>query len=244
MLNRPDDTAAEQYARAGGFALKTYFMDCIRRGNRSDIENQMIASQLREQMESVFQGNMDAMFIGVMLAWAQYVRAAVEGGIGEVIAGQYYVDYILQAQNAASIEELTELNIQILQNLADAVSIAQQEQGQQVLISQCREIVQSRIYEKITVQELADYFHFSRGYFSQRFKSATGTTVSQFIQYEKIQEAKHLLQFTSLPIVSIGTRLGFCSQSYFSSVFKQTCGITPKQYREETNPSQSVNKIM
>lgn len=232
MMNKPDSAAAEKYARAGGFALKSYFLDCIRHGSRADIETRLITSRLREQMEEVFEGNLEAMLIGVMLSWAQYARAAVEGGVSEVDASQYYVDYILRAECAESIQELTDLSIEILKDFADATAEAQKQRGPQVLVIRCRELVQEHIYEKITVQFLADQLHFSRGYFSQRFRDATGITISKFIQQEKIEEAKRLLQFTSLPIVSIGTRLGFCSQSHFTAAFKQVCGMTPGQYRD------------
>lgn len=232
-MKKPSSLEADQYAVDKGFALKTFFIDCIRRGNRSDIENQVNICQLQEEIEAVFQDDADALLCGVMLAWSQYARAAVEGGLSEVAASNIYLDYFFRAKQAATVKAISELSVDILMDYSEAVATAQRESGNMLLIYRCREYIRERIYEKISVQDLADCFHFSRGYFSQNFKKLTGQSIQQFIQQEKIMEAKRLLKFTSLSIIDISYRLGFCSQSYFCSIFKQVCGMTPGQYRNK-----------
>lgn len=239
-MKKPFSVEADQYAVAKGFALKTFFLDCIRRGNRGDIEKYVSTSPFCEELERVFRHDLDSLLCGVMLAWAQYARAAVEGGLSEVTASDIYLDYVYRAKQAACVKAISELSTEILIEYSDAVATAQKEYGSTFLIYRCREYVREHIYDRITVQEVADFFHFSRGYFSQYFKKTTGESIQQFIQREKITEAKRLLQFTSLSIVDIGSRLGFCSQSYFSSVFKQCCGVTPGQYRNNVGKEACV----
>ena len=47
----------------------------------------------------------------------------------------------------------------------------------------------------------------------------------------KIEEAKRLLDMRSDSIGNISSRLGYSSQSYFCTVFRQVTGMTPGQYR-------------
>lgn len=231
MLTNLERGMVDQYAAAEGFALKTFFLDCIRRGNRMDIEEQMASARIQEQMKNVFQGNQEALELGLTLSWGQYVRAAVEGGVDEETASEYFIKNLYLARQASSIDALLDLNQKLLLGLVDAVIDAQKEYGNQMIVIHCRDMIKNRIYEKITVQDIADHLHFSRAYLSKCFKKATGETVQQFIQHEKIAEAKRLLRSTSMSVVEVGNRLGFCSQSYFTAVFRQICGETPSEYR-------------
>ena len=56
--------------------------------------------------------------------------------------------------------------------------------------------------------------------------------LADFIQLQRIEEAKNLLRFSDYQISEISTFLAFSSQSYFTSVFKRHTGVTPKKYRE------------
>lgn len=233
MLTKLERVVVDQYAVSEGFALKTFFIDCIRRGNRTDIEEQFASDKFQKQMKNVFQDNQEALELGLTLSWAQYVRGAVEGGVDEQTASEYYIKNLYFARKARSVDTLLDLNQRLLLSLADAVASAQKEYGNQLIAIRCRDIIRNRIYEKITVQDLADQLHFSRAYLAKCFKKATGETVQHYIQQEKIAEAKRLLHSTSLPVAEVGNRLGFCSQSYFTSVFKQSCGKTPVEYRSQ-----------
>lgn len=68
---------------------------------------------------------------------------------------------------------------------------------------------------------------------SQLFKKETGVTITQFIQQEKVDEAKKLLELTSEPITAIATKLNFYDQNHFIKIFKRYTGLTPKKYRNK-----------
>ena len=57
-------------------------------------------------------------------------------------------------------------------------------------------------------------------------------TAVEFIQAQRIEEAKNLLRFSERRIAEISSHLAFSTQSYFTSVFRRHTGMTPKQYRE------------
>ena len=63
------------------------------------------------------------------------------------------------------------------------------------------------------------------------FKADTGENLSDFIQKEKIDEAKRLLRYTDKSLIAISSYLGFSSQSHFNRIFKSITGKTPKEYR-------------
>ena len=71
----------------------------------------------------------------------------------------------------------------------------------------------------------------SRGFLSTRFKEESGVALAEYVQIEKVEEAKRLLANTQQPLISISTYLGFCSQSHFCAVFRRHVGTTPGAWR-------------
>jgi two-component system response regulator YesN len=59
----------------------------------------------------------------------------------------------------------------------------------------------------------------------------TNKNFHEFINNERIEEAKKLLKNTNYPISTIAYDLGFNDSNYFSVVFKKFTGKTPKEYR-------------
>lgn len=85
------------------------------------------------------------------------------------------------------------------------------------------------------IDALAKSVYLTRTHLAAKFKKETGMTLSDFVLKEKIDEAKRLLRYTDKPIASIGSYLGFSSQSHFSNTFKKLSGTTPNAYRDLRN---------
>ncbi len=60
-----------------------------------------------------------------------------------------------------------------------------------------------------------------------------GITLSEYIQRERVEEAKKLLTLTTYSLSDICAWLNFNDQSYFIRVFKKNTSMTPRQYREK-----------
>jgi transcriptional regulator GlxA family with amidase domain len=67
--------------------------------------------------------------------------------------------------------------------------------------------------------------------FSRRFVVATGYSPSDYIQTLRIEEAKHLLESTSIPMDDIGAQVGYEDPASFRRAFKRIAGVTPARYR-------------
>lgn len=63
------------------------------------------------------------------------------------------------------------------------------------------------------------------------FKIKYGCSVSDFIQTQRLEEGKRLLQQTDMPIIDIAAKVGFGHQSNFSTAIKRHFGLTPTQFR-------------
>lgn len=71
------------------------------------------------------------------------------------------------------------------------------------------------------------YFHFSRA-----FKQSTGVSPNVYMIEQRIERAKKLLSETDIPITDVAMRVGFASQSHFTTTFRRLAWTTPKTFRE------------
>lgn len=86
--------------------------------------------------------------------------------------------------------------------------------------------------KKISVQSIAKRFYINKGYLGILFKQKTGKSLLVYINTVKMERAKKLLgDKDHLKIYEIAELLDFKSSEYFSKMFKEYTGETPRQYR-------------
>ena len=96
--------------------------------------------------------------------------------------------------------------------------------------------IADHLSEKLTAPMLADAFFVSRDKLNRDFKQYTSVTLGKFISAMRLERARELLetrQTNRLSIKEISEVCGFESDVYFYSFFKQSLGVTPKQYEED-----------
>lgn len=82
-----------------------------------------------------------------------------------------------------------------------------------------------------TVETLASAAGMSRSAFAQRFTDLVGQAPIEFLKYERLRHAAHLLYTTSLPLKSIIGTVGYSSRSYFSRAFRSAFALSPGTVR-------------
>lgn len=87
--------------------------------------------------------------------------------------------------------------------------------------------------EGISLNSLAEKYHFSVGYLSRMIKKETGYSFSEILNSIRLTAAVELLADETIKISHIGDCVGFSDQKYFSQVFKKTFGISPGEYRKQ-----------
>ncbi|SDD40901.1 two-component system, response regulator YesN [Paenibacillus sp. UNCCL117] len=100
-----------------------------------------------------------------------------------------------------------------------------------VIEQSCR-YIKENFKEEITLTEMAALTNFSVSHFSTLFKKHTGSSLVNYVNGIKIEEAKKLLLSTSYSVSEITEIVGFSTTPYFSRVFKTTVGLSPLEYRK------------
>ncbi len=84
----------------------------------------------------------------------------------------------------------------------------------------------------LTNESIAKRFYHHPYHLSRLIKQETGKTLHQYIIYYRLQIAKDYLITTQFDMSKIAEICGFCSSAYFTKLFRQNIGMTPKEYRK------------
>lgn len=99
------------------------------------------------------------------------------------------------------------------------------------LINKVKDIMEKRVTENISLDVISEMLFLNADYLRHIFKDETGITFSDYTRMIKMSKAKTLLFETDWSINKISTILQYNSIPYFIRIFKETYGMTPKEYR-------------
>jgi AraC family transcriptional regulator len=94
------------------------------------------------------------------------------------------------------------------------------------------EFIEESLADDLSLAEIAQAADLSPFHFARAFKQSTGLTPLRYLMERRIQRAKHLLAETELPIVEVSYKVGFKSQSHFTTIFRRLTASTPRAYRK------------
>ncbi|MCA0755917.1 response regulator [Paenibacillus sp. N4] len=102
------------------------------------------------------------------------------------------------------------------------------------IVSKVQSFLRDNFRKDVSLEQIARNFNFNASYLSKLFIKHTGEPPSRYLMALRINEAKYLLaNHSHLSVKEAGEQVGYPDQFYFSRVFKQMVGCTPKEYLNE-----------
>jgi len=98
------------------------------------------------------------------------------------------------------------------------------------IVEQIKEYIRQNFDKRLTLKQVSDVFGYSPKYISLIFAQHAECSFVEFINAEKITQAKEMLLTDNTKIYEIADQLGFESAFYFSKVFKKHTGLSPREY--------------
>lgn len=100
--------------------------------------------------------------------------------------------------------------------------------------------IRAHLGEDLSVEQLAQHFHYSRNRIGSLYKNATGISLGRAIIEERIAQAKVMLAAQENTITEISYALGFSSPQYFCKSFSKETGYPPSVYAEHLRQAESA----
>jgi len=99
-------------------------------------------------------------------------------------------------------------------------------------IQKTLDIIEGRIGEEISIEELADTAALSLFYYQRLFSRLVKKPVREYVKLRRLARACEALKNTDARILDIALDYGFGSHEAFTRAFKDAYNITPTEYRE------------
>ena len=93
--------------------------------------------------------------------------------------------------------------------------------------------IRENFHKNIALEDMAGHINISRGYLCREFKRVAHMTPFEYLIEIRIDKGCEMLKDTDLSVGEIAQRCGFNSFSYFTKVFGERLGCSPKEYRQK-----------
>jgi two-component system response regulator YesN len=96
--------------------------------------------------------------------------------------------------------------------------------------------IRDHLTERLKAEEVAHEVNMSRSYFSTSFKGVTGYNFSDYLQHERVELAKRLLEGQKIPLQELAEAVGYEDSKHFSRVFFSQTGVHCSEYMKQHSP--------
>lgn len=93
------------------------------------------------------------------------------------------------------------------------------------------DLVREKLAEPLPVSRVAQAAGLSGSRLQQLFRSRLGCSIQEYVERERLQEARYWLMHSGLRIGEIAQRVGYRDAYYFSRRFRHAMGQSPAQHR-------------
>lgn len=98
------------------------------------------------------------------------------------------------------------------------------------------EYIGKHLDDDLTLKQLSEIACFSKYHFHRLFTAYTGLSLQQYIRWLRLKRAAHqLIVHKDQSIINIAIDAGFESHEAFGRAFKQACGVSPSEFRQESS---------
>ena len=104
--------------------------------------------------------------------------------------------------------------------------------SEDITMTKILNVLEQNYLENLNVSVISNLCCCSESYISHIFKKKTGVTIKTYINWLRVEKAKHLLKTTDKTITEISNLIGFNNSTYFTKVFTSFEKISPREYKK------------
>lgn len=150
----------------------------------------------------------------------------------------YLVEKYYDRQSAIFCSKVFQIEMDRQSQSAFTIFTGQKLHGDE-MVRKAQAYIESKPYEKISVEHLASRFSVGRRSFDRRFIRATGNTPVEYSQRVKIESAKKAFETSRKTINEVMYDVGYSDVKAFRETFRKITGMSPLEYRERYNNRQA-----
>ncbi len=138
---------------------------------------------------------------------------------------------IPQALEAGSVAEIRELLLALMGEATSTLERIRVSTANRQVQSIMDYIQENLADPALSLHETSRRFYYNASYLSRIFKQNTSMSFREYVNKQRIEQARRLLDDPDAKAYEVGVRVGIEDPNYFSTLFKKYAGMTIKQYR-------------
>jgi transcriptional regulator GlxA family with amidase domain len=111
------------------------------------------------------------------------------------------------------------------------------------IILHCQQWIAQHYERQDIIAQLVRESGLPKRSFDRRFRAATGYSPLAYIQTLRIEEAKQLLETSTVAVENIGREVGYEDAASFRRLFRRLAGMAPGDYRRKFQPPSIVEQV-
>jgi two-component system response regulator YesN len=168
-----------------------------------------------------------------------FTRAVIEVGLDtetSFMLSDYYINLIDETSTAYEAKALE------YKMLYDFIKVLEKYKGTTYnsLVNRIITYIKKNIENNISLKELSSFANVHPNYLCTAFKKEVGTTITEYINENRIIAIKQYMNHANSSISEISYTFNFNHVAYFSRYFKKHTGLTPRDYRKQCSSNNSM----
>ncbi|AQX10650.1 hypothetical protein BAY32_14000 [Elizabethkingia ursingii] len=102
-------------------------------------------------------------------------------------------------------------------------------------VKEVRDMLKQNLSKPVAIEDMAENMNMSVRNFSRVFLKESGMTPGRFLEKMRLDQAKNMLEYTTMSIDAIAEKCGFSSAVSLRRLFIKHISISPAQYRKAFN---------
>lgn len=151
----------------------------------------------------------------------------------------YLVEKYYDRQTAIYCSKVFQIEMDRNSQSSFAIFTGQKLHGDE-MVKKAQAFIESKLDEKISIEDLSSRLAVGRRNFDRRFIKATGNTPVEYAQRVKIESAKKALEISRKTINEVMYEVGYSDVKAFREVFRKITGMSPLEYRSRYNKELAV----
>ncbi|GAA0135141.1 hypothetical protein YSY43_19810 [Paenibacillus sp. YSY-4.3] len=137
-----------------------------------------------------------------------------------------------QKQDFSAFEQSEQLRLYLISRILQTIEARQSLIRSYDMVEIAKKYVDEQLLGEINMAVIANHCNVSYAYFSKLFKESTGVNFQDYVTMKRMDYAKQALNGINVKIYDVASALGYSNPKNFTRVFKNYCGMSPKEYQK------------
>ncbi len=220
------------------YAIEAQILDAVASGNESkamNIISKLNGRNLPYRLSSNLRDRKD-----YAIAFNTLLRKTVEqAGVHPIHIDAHSNQNVKLIEQASTREQCSAIQLQLVRNYCRMVR-KYTLKDYSLLTQKIMTYISADLTSDLSLNAMAELLNVNTSYLSTLFKREVGIPLTDYVNRQRVEQAKKLLTATEFPIKIIAEKCGIPDVYYFSRMFKKRTGCTPRAYREQAGWEQGM----